>query len=373
MKKVLVLDWLDKYGGAERGVSSITRLFDFKKCYTLINIMDKEDVYKTFSDKKVEIVQSNIKFFGRYFRMLFPLFPYFIKKMKIDTNAEIIISSSFSVAKGVEKTNKKQIHFCYYQARNQRYIWDNSNIYFSPVTKFILFPVLRKLKQQDISQSKNPDYIISNSKYIQQWIQKHYNRKSFVIYPPVDTNKFYLNTKKENYFVTAARLEPYKRIDLLVKAFNHSKEKLIIIGSGSQKRKLIKIANNNIKFIDYSSSDVVHSFVSKAKAFVHAGLEDFGITLVESQACGTPVIAYGSGGAAETVIDRRTGILFKEQTTEAILEAIKRFNETKFDYSKLRENAERYSVENFEKKLHTYIENKTKEWQEKNKDAFQDT
>ena len=124
---------------------------------------------------------------------------------------------------------------------------------------------------------------------------------------------------------------------------------------------------------DYSSSDVVHSFVSKAKAFVHAGLEDFGITLVESQACGTPVIAYGSGGASETVIDRRTGILFKEQTTEAILEAIKRFNETKFDYSKLRENAERYSVENFEKKLHTYIENKTKEWQEKNKDAFQDT
>ena len=373
MKKVLVLDWLDKYGGAERVVSSMTRLFDFNKCYTLINIMDKRDLYKTFNNKETEIIESNIKIFGRHFRMLFTLFPYFIKQLKIDKSDEIIISSSFSVAKGVEKTNKNQIHFCYYQARNQRYIWDNSNIYFSPVTKFILFPALRMLKKQDILQSKNPDYIISNSKYIQQWIHENYNRKSFVIYPPVDTNKFYLNTKKENYFVTAARLEPYKRIDLLVKAFNHSKEKLIIIGSGSQKRKLIKIANKNIKFVDYSSSAIVHSFVSKAKAFVHAGLEDFGIALVESQACGTPVIAYGSGGAAETVIDGRTGILFKEQTTEAILEAIKRFNETKFDCSELRENAEKYSVENFEKKLHTYIANKTKEWQEKNKDVFQDT
>lgn len=372
MKKVLVVDWLDKYGGAERVISSITKVFDFKKCYTLINVMDKEDIYKTFSHKKTDIIQSRIKIFGRNFRMLFPFFPYFVKKLKINTAAEIIISSSFSVAKGVQKTNSKQVHFCYYQARNQRYIWDQSNIYFSPLAKLVLSPVLRVLKKQDILQSKSPDYIIANSKYIQQWIWSNYKRKSFLIYPPVDTNKFTLATQKENYFVTAARLEPYKRIDLLVKAFNNSHEKLIIIGSGSEKKKLIKTANSNIEFIEYSNSEVVHSFVSKAKAFMHAGLEDFGISLVESQACGTPVIAYGKGGALETIINGRTGILFDEQTPEAILEAIKRFNETKFDYSELRENAKRFSAENFEKNFQNYIENKTKEWQDKNKDAFQD-
>ncbi|MEE2616791.1 MAG: glycosyltransferase, partial [Bacteroidota bacterium] len=161
-------------------------------------------------------------------------------------------------------------------------------------------------------------------------------------------------------------------VDLLVSAFNQINDKLIIIGSGSQRKRLMKQANNNIEFVEYSKPHKVYSIVSKAKAFLHAGTEDFGIAPVEAQACGTPVIAYADGGALETVINGKTGILFNDQTPEAILEAIKRFNQTKFDYSQIRKNSERFSVENFERNFKRHILNKTKEWQEKNKEDSQD-
>jgi glycosyltransferase involved in cell wall biosynthesis len=372
MKKVLIIDWLDKYGGAERVLASITTILDFNKCYTLVNLMDRQDVSKVLSYKKTPIIQTELRVLGKNFRLLFFLFPYFIKRLKVDKDTRLIVSSSFSVAKGIKKTGKNQIHICYYQARNQRYLWDNKGIYFNALAKIILFPALAMLKKLDIQQSRNPDYIIANSRFVQKWIKNKYKRDAFVIYPPVDTKKFVLNNKKEDYYVTAARLEPYKRVDLLVSAFNQINDKLIIIGSGSQKKRLIKHANNNIEFVEYSSSNKVYSIVSRAKAFLHAGTEDFGIALVEAQACGTPVIAYGDGGALETVINGKTGILFNDQTPEAILAAIKRFNQTKFDYSQIRKNSERFSVENFERNFKKYILNKTKEWQEENKEDSQD-
>lgn len=372
MKNILVVDWLDKYGGAERVVSAITNALSFDKCHMLINVMKQSDASKVFSGKDIQIKETNLKYFGKNFRYFFFLFSYFLKEMKIEKDTNLIISSSFSVAKGVRKTSKKQLHICYYQARNQRYLWDNKGIYFSKLIRAFLSPVLAILKRIDIDQSKNPDYIIANSRYIQNWIKQNYKRDSFLIHPPVDINKFPVIKEKENYYVTAARLEPYKRIDLLVSAFNKLNDELIIIGSGSQKKKLMDKANANIKFIDYASSEIVHSTVGKAKAFLHAGLEDFGIAPVEAQACGTPVIAYGKGGVLETVIEGSTGILFFEQTPEAILKAIKRFNQTKFDSIKLRENAERFSRHIFEKKFKSYVLNKTKEWQGKNREGSLD-
>jgi glycosyltransferase involved in cell wall biosynthesis len=318
------------------------------------------------------IIQTSLKTLGKNFRFLFFLFPYFIKKLKVDKDTKLIVSSSFSVAKGIKKTGKNQIHICYCQARNQRYLWDNKGIYFNVFARTVLSPILFVLRRLDIEQAKNPDYIIANSRFVQKWIEKKYKRDAFVIHPPVDTKKFLLNNNKEEYYVTAARLEPYKRVDLLVSAFNQINDKLIIIGSGSQRKRLMKQANNNIEFVEYSKPHKVYSIVSKAKAFLHAGTEDFGIAPVEAQACGTPVIAYADGGALETVINGKTGILFNDQTPEAILEAIKRFNQTKFDYSQIRKNSERFSVENFERNFKRHILNKTKEWQEKNKEDSQD-
>ena len=327
---------------------------------------------RCLSYNNIPIIQTSLKALGKNFRALFFLFPYFIKKLKVDKDTRLIISSSFSVAKGIKKTRKNQIHICYCQARNQRYLWDSKGIYFNVFEKTVLSPILFVLRRLDIQQAKNPDYIIANSRFVQKWIKKKYKRDSFVIYPPVDTKKFVLNNNKEEYYVTAVRLEPYKRVDLLVSAFNQINDKLIIVGSGSQRNRLMKRANDNIEFVEYSKPHKVYSIVSKAKAFLHAGTEDFGIAPVEAQACGTPVIAYADGGALETVINGKTGILFNDQTPEAILEAIKRFNQTKFDYYQIRKNSERFSVENFERNFKRHILNKRKEWQKRNKEDSQD-
>lgn len=359
MKKAIAVDWLDKYGGAERVVSSMTKIFQFETCYTLVNIMSTKDQNLVFSNNKIKIKNSLLQLFKSKFRYLFFLFPYFIKKIKVDKSVELIISSSFSVAKGIKKTNTNQIHISYIQARNQRYLWDKDGIYFGRKARFLLSPILELLKKIDIKQASSPDYLIANSRFVQNWIKETYKLNSEIIYPPVDVERFKLQKKKENYFVSACRLEPYKRVDLIVEAFNKSKENLVIIGSGSQENYLKKIASNNIKFIEYSNSSVVYKYVSKAKAFIHAGIEDFGIAPVEAQACGTPVIAIKKGGLKETVIENKTGVFFGDQDSNAILEAINRFNKIDFDYEFIRNESLKYSKSNFESKLKDFVKSKT--------------
>ena len=359
MKKAIAVDWLDKYGGAERVISSITKIFQFETCYTLVNIMSIKDQNLVFSNNKIKIKNSLLQLFKSKFRYLFFLFPYFIKKIKVDKSVELIISSSFSVAKGIKKTNTNQIHISYIQARNQRYLWDKEGIYFGKKARFLFSPILNLLKKIDTKQASNPDYLIANSRFVQNWIKETYKLSSEIIYPPVDVESFKLQINKENYFVTACRLEPYKRVDLIVEAFNKSKENLIIIGSGSQENYLKQIAANNIRFVEYSDSSVVYNYVSKAKAFIHAGIEDFGIAPVEAQACGTPVIAIKKGGLKETVIENKTGVFFKEQDSNAILEAINRFNKIDFNYEFIRNESLKYSTSNFESKLNDFVKSKT--------------
>lgn len=360
MKKILVVDWLDKYGGAERVLTALNKQFDFDKCFTLINLMSNSDLNTVFNGKKIKIVESNLRLLRSGFRYLFFLFPYFISRFKsVDDNA-VIISSSFSVAKGFKKQSN-QTHICYYQARNQRYIWDTEDIYFSPLQKAILAPLLVLLRKIDIKHSARPDYIIANSLFVKDWIKKNYNIESSVIYPPVDTKLFKFQKNKQDYYITTARLEPYKRVDLLVKAFNKTEDVLYVVGDGSMKKRLMKTAKQNIKFFDFLKPKEVMELVSKAKAFVHAGIEDFGIAPVEAQSCGTPVIAYNLGGLSETVIDGKTGILFNFQTTDAILGALKRFKKTKFNLRKISEHAEQFSEERFAQNFQNFIDLKIKQ------------
>ena len=360
MKKILIVDWLDKYGGAERVLTVLNKHFDFDKCFTLINIMSNGDLNRVFNGKKIEIVESNLRLVKSGFRYLFFLFPFFISRFKSNDNNAIIISSSFSVAKGFKKQNN-QTHICYYQARNQRYIWDDENIYFTRIQKIILAPLLYVLRKIDINHSRRPDFIIANSLFVKDWIKKNYNIDTPVIYPPVDTKLFKLQKNKEDYFITTARLEPYKRVDLLVKAFNKTQETLYVVGDGSMKKRLKRIANQNIRFFDFLEPNKVMKLVSKAKAFVHAGKEDFGIAPVEAQSCGTPVIAYNLGGLSETVIDGKTGILFNAQSTDAILDALTRFKQTEFNFEKISEHAEQFSEENFIMNFRNFIDSKTKQ------------
>lgn len=359
MKKILVIDWLDKFGGAERVIASICAIITFDKCYALVNVMSPQNIKKTFSGQSIQTKESILKYTGKRFRHFFMFFPFIIRKIKIPKDVDLIISSSHAVAKGIRKSRNNQIHFSYFQARNQKYIWSDYKLYFGKMSPLI-FPIISYLRKLDVRDSRNPDYIISNSEFVKNWIKEVYGRDSHVIYPPVDLSNFPLKSRKENYYVTVGRIEPYKRFDLIIEAFNINKKKLVVIGDGTQLKKLKKIAGDNIEFTGYLDSEKICEYISTAKAFVHAGMEDFGIAPIEAQSCGTPVIAYGFGGVLETVIEDKTGIFFKEQNPESLLMAIEKFEQLNFEPQLISKNAERFKKTNFETELKNYIAKKIK-------------
>ncbi len=357
MKKVIVVDWLDMYGGAERVIKSLSNIYSFDRCYTLTDVMSKANKDVLFSGKNIVVEQTFLKHSGLKFRYLFPFFHAALNSIKIAKDTKLIISSSHAIAKGVKKSSENQIHICYFQARNQKYLWEDYNLYFGKA-KFLISPLKKKLRSMDVLAAQQPDFIISNSIFVQNWVKKTYNRESVVIYPPVDISQFHLINQKEDYFVAVGRMEPYKRFDIIIEAFKKTDKKLIMIGNGSQFEILKKNASENVKFTGFLSSEKVFEYISKAKGFIHAGIEDFGIAPIEAQACGTPVIAYGKGGILETIIENETGIFFKEHNSESLSEALCEFDKIKFDYSVVRKNAERFTVANFENKFQNFVQMK---------------
>lgn len=209
----------------------------------------------------------------------------------------------------------------------------------------------------DTRTANGVDYFIANSKFIARRIKKVYGREAEVIYPPVDIDKFELCEDKQDYYLTASRMVPYKKMKLIVEAFNEMPDKkLIVIGTGPEYEKTKAIAKDNIKMMGYQPDEVLKEKMQHAKAFVFAAEEDFGITPVEAQACGTPVIAYGRGGALETVIEGKTGTFFPEQTRQAIQSAIKHFETMpQPNPATCRENAERFRNMVFQKNIKQYV------------------
>ncbi len=355
MKKALVVDWLDKYGGAERVLTSLQNVFRFNETHTLVNVMKEKDFKKIFPENYY-VKATFLQIAGNYFRFFFFTFHYFTSKIKINKEVDLIISSSHAVSKGVKKTSVNQLHISYFQARNFKYIWDEVDLYFGK-TAFLLKPLINLLRKIDVRQAQRPDFIISNSKFVQNWVKQMYKRDSVVIYPPVSLEHFSFCDVKDDYYVAIGRIVPYKRFDLVVETFNTLNKKLIVIGDGDQLSKLKSIANPNIQFTGYLDSTQVNKILSKAKAFIHIGLEDFGIAPIEAQACGTPVIAYKAGGVLETVVNGKTGILFNEQTTASLKMAIDEFESTTFNLSEIRNHAFTFSKERFEAEIKKYVSN----------------
>lgn len=316
--------------------------------------MGKDNLDRIYPYNNPVIIESKLKFFKTFFRYFFFLFHYNIKKIKIDYDTELIISSSHSVAKGICKSNKNQIHVSYFQARNFNYIWEDSNLFFGLFKPFF-YPLIYLLRKIDVSHAKNPDYIIANSIFVKNWIKQRYNRDSIVIYPPVDLSKFELELNKDNYYVAVGRLVTVKKFDILVKAFNILGEKLVIIGDGKKLKALKEIASSNIVFTGFLATTEINKYVSKAKAFMQPGVEGFGIATLEALACGTPVIAFGTGGVLETVINGKTGLFFYRQHENDIVKAVKNFESLTFDGKLLREEALKFSERRFKYEFTTYI------------------
>ena len=224
---------------------------------------------------------------------------------------------------------------------------------------------MHKIRLWDYRTANGVDHFIANSKFISRRIHKVYGRSSDVIYPPVDVKNFTLNENKEDYYFTASRLVPYKRIDLIVDAFNEMPDKkLVVIGDGSEMDKIKSKAEKNIEILGYQPNNIMQEHMKNAKAFVFAAEEDFGITPVEAQACGTPVIAFGKGGVLETInsIDniKPTGIFFDEQNPKSIIESVKKFESLQgiFEPVECRRNAEKFSEERFRNEINAYVRDK---------------
>ncbi len=289
---------------------------------------------------------------------------------------DLIISSSYAVSKGVI-TGPDQLHISYVHSPI-RYAWDlqhqylRESGYYEGVKSLFVKYLLHKIRLWDNRTANGVDHFITNSKFISRRVKKVYNRNSVVIYPPVNIKEFEFNEVKKDFYMTASRMVPYKRIDLIVKSFVNMPDKtLIVIGDGPEFKKIQHLANghSNIKLLGYQSFTVLKQYMQEAKAFIFAAEEDFGITPVEAQSCGTPVVAFGKGGTTETIIDVKyknpTGIYFNEQNVESIVEAVTKFEDQidRFDPINCRVNAERFSVERFRNEIYDFVKEKYKEHQ----------
>lgn len=355
MKVAIVHDWLVTNAGAEKVLRSIVNLYPDADIFSLVDFLTDKDRDIILDGKKASTTFiQKLPFAKKHFRNYLPLFPIAIESLDI-SGYELIISSSWAVAKGIKK-RPDQIHVCYCHTPI-RYAWDLYDEYTSNLKqpkKFIVQQTLKYIRNWDLNTLGRVDHFIANSKFIQERIQRIYHRESIVIYPPVNIDKFTLDEEKENYYLTASRLVPYKKTKLIVEAFNELPDKkLVVIGNGEEYDSIKKIAQDNIKILGYQSDEVLIATMQKAKGFVYAAIEDFGIIPIEAMACGTPVIALNEGGTKETIINKITGIHFKEQTQESILEAITEFEKLDFNYQNIRKEATKYTY--FEKELLSFI------------------
>ncbi|VUT02199.1 glycosyltransferase family 4 protein [Klebsiella spallanzanii] len=366
----IVADWLVTFAGAEKVIAEFLEIYPSAELYSVVDFLS-EDNRRLFGGKQATTTFiQNLPKSRKIYQKYLPLMPLAIEQLDVSQH-NIILSSSHAVAKGI-LTGPDQLHISYVHSPI-RYAWDLQHQYLREahlnkgLKGYLAQYLLHKIRMWDSRTSNGVDHFIANSRFIARRIKKVYGRESDVIYPPVDVSKFTLNEKKENYYLTASRLVPYKRIDLIVEAFSHMPDKkLVVIGDGSEMAKVKAKATQNIEILGYQPYEVLLKHMQNAKAFVFAAEEDFGITPVEAMACGTPVIAYGKGGALETIIPfdngntNSTGDFFYEQTAEEIVSVIKRFEliQDKIEPVNCRNNALRFSSERFRKEIDIYIKNK---------------
>lgn len=363
LKVAVVHEWLSTNAGSEKVTQSILNLVKHAKVFATVDFMDKTDQKKILGDKKPKTTFIQwLPLSRQHFRYYLPLFPFAIRTHRL-RNFPVIISSSHAFAHGVKKS-KDQVHISYCHTP-MRYIWDMQELYLeanklnSGILSFAGNLFSRFLRWWDVRVSKDVDYYISNSRFTAKRIENYYDKKAKVIYPPVDINKFDVESEKEDFYVTASRLVCYKKVEEVVEAFNNMPDKkLIVIGDGRRKEIIEKMAGPNVTVLSHLPFKTFKHYMRKAKAFVFAGEEDFGITLVEAQACGTPLIAFNRGGAAEIAVHGETGVLFDEQSPESIQKAVNEFefvHEQHFNAHRIRANAERFSQERFDSEMTSFI------------------
>jgi len=356
MRVALVYDRVNKWGGAERVLLALHELFPDADLYTSVYHKEKAKWAKVFS-----IIPSFLQDFpfAKNSHEFFPLLmPAAFESFNFD-KYEVVISITSEAAKGII-TKPQTLHICYCLTPT-RYLWSGYEEYFSGrLAKILSFPAISYLKRWDKVASSRPDEFIAISKEVQKRVKRFYNRNPEIIHPPValiesDLAQKDLN-KKGDYYLVVSRLVRYKRIDLAILACNKLNIRLKIAGAGSELERLKMIAGPTVEFVGSVSDMELISLYSRAKGLLFPGAEDFGIVMVEALGFGTPVIAYGKGGALDIVENGKSGILFPHQTVESLVKAIKKAEKINFVIKDLKERAKYFSASLFKQKIKMYIE-----------------
>lgn len=374
MKIAIVADWLTTYAGSERVLEQMISCYPHADVFAVVDFVPEASRGFLQGKRPVTTFIQKLPFAKRFARHYLPLMPLAIEQLDL-SGYDLVLSSSHAVAKGVI-VGPDQLHISYVHSPI-RYAWDLQHQYLKEsgldkrVIGWLARWFLHKIRLWDVRTQYGVDEFLANSRFIARRVHRVYGREATVIYPPVDVDAFALSTDKDDFYLTASRMVPYKRMDLIVEAFSAMPDKqLVVIGDGSDFEKIRAKATPNVQLIGYQPFSVLRDHMQQARAFIFAAEEDFGIMAVEAQACGTPVIAFGKGGALETVrglnvvdVDA-TGVFFEVQSVDSIVNAVERFeqNEASFIPEKIRAHAERFSVTNFRELYTQFVDGAWCRW-----------
>jgi glycosyltransferase involved in cell wall biosynthesis len=359
MKVAIVHDWLVVSGGAEKVLEQMIACFPQADIFSLVDFLEDRSIVHN-KPVKTSFIQG-LPYAKKKYRGYLPLMPLAIEQFDL-SGYDLVLSSSHAVAKGV-LVGPDQTHVSYVHSPI-RYAWDLQHQYLREARlehgprSWAARMLLHYLRNWDARSANGVDRMIANSQFVARRIMKSYRRESAVIAPPVDVHAFEVGDKKDDFYLTASRMVPYKRIDMIVEAFASMPDrKLVVIGDGPQMDLVRSKATSNVSILGYQPFEVLKDHMQRAKAFVYAAEEDFGIAIVEAQACGTPVIAYGKGGALESVVPLgspgATGLHFTTQTPASLCEAVERFEDCShaFTTAACRRNAERFGAADFRRRF----------------------
>ncbi|HEX7091721.1 MAG TPA: glycosyltransferase [Longimicrobiales bacterium] len=362
MRVALVHDWLTGMRGGERVLEELIGLWPDAEIFTLLHVpgsvspvIESRPIHASFIGRLPGV--------ARRYRSLLPLFPAAIERFDL-RGFDLVVSSSHCVAKGVRPPGAPHVCYCH---TPMRYVWDLYDDYFGPgraalPVRLLMPAVAAWLRRWDRRTAARVDTFIANSAHVRERIRRCYGRDAIVVHPPVDVERFRPAATREDFYLIVSALVPYKRVDLAIEAFNRLGRPLVIAGTGPELGRLRRIARPNIRFAGWLPDEEIADLYARCRAFIFPGIEDFGITAVEAQAAGAPVIAYGAGGALETVIGwdgRRadaTGVFFDEATPEALAAAVERADRAPFDPAALRASAERFSPHAFRQGMLDVVE-----------------
>jgi glycosyltransferase involved in cell wall biosynthesis len=358
-KLAIVHDFLIQMGGAERVVAIMSEAFPEAPIYT--SVVDYDNLFDEFKHVKIfSTWMQNIPYIQRYFKYYYLLYPIAFR-LSTKISGEIVWVSSSGFSKW-SKFKPKQNVFCYCHTP-PRYFWQAKTYLKNEIAnsylRNIIYYTTIVLRYFDYFRAKEIDYFIANSNNVRKKIELFYGRNSKVIYPPVNINRFSIDkSKNDGYFLIVSRLVGYKNIDLAVRAFSQNGKRLIVVGKGPDGKRLRKIAANNVEFRGYISDFEITKLLQNCSALIFPGEEDFGITPVEAQACGKPVLALGKGGALETIENTKTGLFF-DNSIQSLNDTIAKFEKTMWDPLVIRKNAERFDEHHFIIKMTDYIKERT--------------